>query len=409
MAFLEAVKGMTKNLEKRERRNKQVIMIKIFWIIFQVIIGYNLILPFVLFVLYKFKKKRIIDGRALQEYDYAIIVTAYEQTALLPSVVASLLQLNYSNYLIYVVADNCDISTLNFGDPRVILLRPEKVLASNTRSHLYAIANFRRDHEILTIIDSDNLTDPEYIHKLNVFFTAGFEAVQGVRAAKNLNTTYACLDAARDIYYHFYDGEVLFELGSSATLSGSGMAFKTDLYKTCFENLDITGAGFDKVLQAQILRMDKRIAFAKRAIVYDEKTSDSSQLVNQRSRWINTWFKYFGYGFDILLRGIKKGSFNQFLFGIILLRPPLFIFILLSGLCFLVNIFIFPFYSLIWFLAFGLFISSFLISLKVHPTDSRIYRSLINIPKFIYFQLLSLVYARQANKRSVATKHNLNS
>jgi len=384
-------------------------MIKTFWIIFQVIIGYNLVLPFLLYIFYCLVKKSKIKVPTLKEYDYAVIVTAYEQTALLPAVVSSLLQVNYSNYLIYIVADNCDISTLNFTDPRVILLRPEKVLASNTRSHLYAIANFRRDHEILTIIDSDNLTDPNYLNALNVFFDAGFEAVQGVRAAKNLNTTYACLDAARDIYYHFYDGEVLFGLGSSATLSGSGMAFKTDLYKACFHNLDITGAGFDKVLQAQILRMDKRIAFAKDAVVFDEKTSDSAQLVNQRSRWINTWFKYFGYGFDILSRGIKRFDFNQFLFGIILLRPPLFIFILLSGLCCLVNIFIFPIYSLIWVIAFGLFILSFVISLKNHATDPRIYRSLINIPKFIFFQLLSLVHARQANKRSVATKHNVNS
>jgi len=382
---------------------------KAIWIIFQVIIGYNLVLPFLLFVFYKLVKKSRPKTLSDKEYDYAIIVTAYEQTALLPAVVASLLQVKYSNYLIYIVADNCDISTLNFTDPRVILLRPEKVLASNTRSHLYAIANFRRDHEILTIIDSDNLTDPNYLNELNVFFDAGYEAVQGVRAAKNLNTTYACLDAARDIYYHFYDGEVLFQLGSSATLSGSGMAFKTALYKACFDNLDITGAGFDKVLQAQILRMNKRIAFAKDAIVYDEKTSDSAQLVNQRSRWINTWFKYFGYGFDILLRGVKRFDFNQFLFGIILLRPPLFIFILLSGLCALMNIFIFPVYSLIWIIAFGLFILSFVIALKNHATDPRIYKSLINIPKFIFFQLLSLVHARQANKRSVATKHNVNS
>ncbi|RAJ22842.1 glycosyltransferase [Pedobacter cryoconitis] len=379
------------------------------WIVLQIIIGYNLVLPIVLFLFYKlFKKDR---KRSLQQtdYDYAIIVTAYEQTGLLHAVVDSLLQLNYKNYLIYVVADNCDISNLNFNHEKVILLRPETVLASNTRSHLYAISHFKRAHEILTIIDSDNLTDPEYINELNVFFDQGFDAVQGVRAAKNLNTTFACLDAARDIYYHFYDGEVLFELGSSATLAGSGMAFKTALYKACFENLDITGAGFDKVLQAQLLKQGKRIAFAENAIVFDEKTTNSAQLVNQRSRWINTWFKYFGYGFEILFKGIRGLNWNQFLFGVILLRPPLFMFILLSIFCAFINLFIFPFYTLIWCIAFGLFAAGFLIALLRYPTDSRIYKSLINIPKFIFFQLLSLVHAKQANKRSVATKHDVTS
>ena len=178
-------------------------MIKTIWIIFQIIIGYNLVLPFLLYVFHNLTKKKVLVKQTTKDFDYAIIVTAYEQTALLPSVVDSLLRLNYHNYLIYVVADNCDITNLHFNDPRVVLLRPENVLASNTRSHLYAIANFRRAHEILTIIDSDNLTDPEYVNELNVYFAAGYEAVQGVRAAKNLNTTYACLDAARDIYYHF--------------------------------------------------------------------------------------------------------------------------------------------------------------------------------------------------------------
>ncbi|MBB5621982.1 cellulose synthase/poly-beta-1,6-N-acetylglucosamine synthase-like glycosyltransferase [Pedobacter cryoconitis] len=379
------------------------------WIILQIIIGYNLVLPIVLFLFYKLFKKERKKSLHQKDYDYAIIVTAYEQTGLLHSVVGSLLQLNYKNYLIYVVADNCDISELHFNNEKVILLRPETVLASNTRSHLYAISHFKRAHEILTIIDSDNLTDPEYINELNVFFDQGFEAVQGVRAAKNLNTTFACLDAARDIYYHFYDGEILFELGSSATLAGSGMAFKTDLYKACFENLDITGAGFDKVLQAQLLKQGKRIAFAEHAIVFDEKTTNSAQLVNQRSRWINTWFKYFGYGFDILFKGIKGLNWNQFLFGVILLRPPLFMFILLSLFCAFIDLFIFPFYTLIWFIAFGLFAAGFLIALLRYPTDSRIYKSLINIPKFIFFQLLSLVHAKQANKRSVATKHDVTS
>ncbi|MBB5646764.1 glycosyltransferase [Pedobacter cryoconitis] len=379
------------------------------WLILQIIIGYNLVLPIVLFLFYKLFKKERKKSLHQKDYDYAIIVTAYEQTGLLHSVVGSLLQLNYKNYLIYVVADNCDISELHFNNEKVILLRPETVLASNTRSHLYAISHFKRAHEILTIIDSDNLTDPEYINELNMFFDQGFEAVQGVRAAKNLNTTFACLDAARDIYYHFYDGEILFELGSSATLAGSGMAFKTDLYKACFENLDITGAGFDKVLQAQLLKQGKRIAFAEHAIVFDEKTTNSAQLVNQRSRWINTWFKYFGYGFDILFKGIKGLNWNQFLFGVILLRPPLFMFILLSLFCAFINLFIFPFYTLIWFIAFGLFAAGFLIALLRYPTDSRIYKSLINIPKFIFFQLLSLVHAKQANKRSVATKHDVTS
>src|SRR5690606_33466983 len=122
-----------------------------------------------------------------------------------------------------------------------ILLRPETVLASNTRSHFYAIEHFKRPHNRLTIIDSDNLIDPAYLNELDAYFDRGFEAVQGVRKAKNTDGLYDSLDAARDIYYHFYDGKILFNVGSSATLAGSGMAFTVDLYKTCLAHLDIVG------------------------------------------------------------------------------------------------------------------------------------------------------------------------
>ena len=376
------------------------------WIIIQVFIGYNLVLPVLFYFLWKLKNPvKIPSITEVQETDYAIIVTAFQQTALLPAVVQSLLQLNYSNYLIYIVADNCDNKDLYFEDERVIILTPPETLASNTRSHFYAIAHFVRPHERLTIIDSDNLVDPGYLTALNRSFSNGFQAVQGIRKAKNLDSSIACLDAARDIYYHFYDGKILFELNSSATLSGSGMAFTTTLYRECLGHLDVTGAGFDKVLQAAIVGRDLRIAFTDQAIVYDEKTSQSTQLVNQRARWINTWFKYFKFGFQILIKGIKNRSINQFLFGLILLRPPLFMFILLSGLFLLISLFtsILGFY--LWMVAFLLFVIGFYLALKHSDADSRIYKSLKGIPKFIFLQLLSLLKSKNANKTSIATTH----
>lgn len=373
----------------------------------QAAIGYNLVFPVVLLLIYGLRKAMNSRGPDIGNGklpDYAIIVTAYEYTAQLPAVVGSLLQLNYEHYHIYVVADKCDISSLHFPLDRVALLRPEKVLGSNTRSHFYAISRFIRPHTHLTIIDSDNLTDPEYLNELNVYFNQGYQAVQGVREAKNLDTTYACLDAARDIYYHFYDGKVLFGAGSSATLAGSGMAFSTALYQEVLGHLDVTGAGFDKVLQEGIVSRGYRIAFADKAIVYDEKTTGSDQLVKQRARWINTWFKYFGYGFKILFKGISRLSLNQILFGLVLLRPPLFIFLLLSVFFMLVNLLIAPVMSLLWLVGLLVFVLGFYVSLKNSPTDPKIYQSLVNIPKFMFYQLTALVNARRANKISVATR-----
>jgi cellulose synthase/poly-beta-1,6-N-acetylglucosamine synthase-like glycosyltransferase len=379
------------------------------FITFQVLLIIHLLFPGILLLFKKIFRNPLVNTQFINpdfEVDYAIIVTAYEQITLIPSVVNSILQLNYKNYLIYVVADKCDISTLNFLDERVIILRPEDTLSNNIKSHFYAIDRFVRPHERLTIIDSDNLVDPEYLNELNKIFLHGYEAVQGVREAKNLNTNYACLDAAGDIYYRYIDRELLFKAGSSASLSGSGMAFTTRLYKDCLENLVNSGAGFDKILQYEIVVRKLKIAFADQAIVYDEKTSKSDQLVKQRARWINTWFKFFILGLKLNMTGIVNLNRNQFLFSIMLLRPPLFILFFLSFVCFAINSLIMPLASLVWFVSAIIFMAMFYQSLNYFKADRRIYDSLKSVPKFMFYQVLALFKAKKANELSVATKHD---
>ncbi len=377
----------------------------LFWQIVQILIGYNLVFPIILYFIYLVLPKFRIKNKSFEIGDYAIIITAYEQTNTIISVVASLQLMKYKNFLIYIVADNCDISKLNFADEKIVILRPEETLSSNTRSHFYAINRFKRDHNRITIIDSDNLVEPDYLDELNIFFDAGFCAVQGMRKAKNLDTVIASLDAARDIYYHFYSGKILFQAGASATLDGSGMAFTTSLYKECLGHLDIIGAGFDKILQKEIVLRGYRIAFAENAVVYDEKTSHSGQLVNQRARWINTWFRYFKFGFKLILKGIIGLNWNQFLFGVVLLRPPLFIFLLLSVLCMVIDILINPILFIVWLLGLLVFIVGFFLALVRSNTDMKIYASLWGIPKFMFIQILSLLKMKKANQISVATQH----
>ena len=382
----------------------------VLFVVFQVFIIIHLLFPVFLLVLKAIRSKPVLRNESvLTETDYAVIVTAYEQVTLIPAVVDSILRLHYSNYLVYIVADKCDISTLQFADPRVIVLRPEETLSSNVKSHFYAINNFRRAHERLTIIDSDNLVHPEYLNELDKVFGLAYEAVQGVREAKNLNTNYACLDAANDIYYRYVDKKLLTDAGSSSSLSGSGMAFTTRLYKDCLEHLDSSGAGFDKILQYEIIIRKFKIAFAADAIVYDEKTSKPEQLVKQRARWINTWFKFFKLGLKMTGAGMANFNWNQFLFSIMLLRPPLFILLILSVICFAINIFVMPGLALFLALAAISFVLIFLKSLSYFKADKLIYQSLRSIPKFIFFQILALLKARKANEFSVATKHDQDS
>lgn len=377
------------------------------WWAFNFFFMLHLLMPLFLQLLRWFSKEEVESKIAMhqQARDYAIIVTAYQQVDQLPAVVKSILNLNYENFLVYIVADNCNIERLAFDSEKVILLRPGEVLASNTKSHFYAINHFMRPHEVLTIIDSDNLVDGEYLNQLNLFFDKGYKAVQGVRKAKNLDTRYARLDEAGDIYYRYVDRKLLFEAGSSAALSGSGMAFCTSVYRQCLESWQVSGAGFDKVLQYRLLSRGERIAFAEYAIVYDEKTSRSPQLVNQRSRWINTWFRFASLGLKLSMGSVIRRNLNQFLFSLMLLRPPLFL--LLGGATVLsvVNLFINPFLTFAWGFALAVFVGYFMASLKYFKADRKVVTALWGAPKFVLLQLIALWRARKANRISVATEH----
>jgi cellulose synthase/poly-beta-1,6-N-acetylglucosamine synthase-like glycosyltransferase len=381
-----------------------MILLKV-WILIQFIVGFFLINPFLLIVLNCFVKKRRLATVNRGEVDYAIIVTAYEQTDLLPSVVNSILKLNYSNYIVYIVADKCDISKLYFPDDRIVVLRPEETLASNTKSHMYAIERFRRDHEYLTIIDSDNLVHSDYLNELNVFFSNNYLAVQGVRKAKNLDTRYACLDEAGDMFYRMIDRKLLFDLGSSASLAGSGMAFTTSFYKQSILLLNIDGAGFDKALQMEVLSQGYRIAFAERAIVYDEKTSSPKQLVNQRARWINAWFKYAKKGLVLAANGMLRLNWNQVACGVVFAKPPIFILVGLTLTIMGVNIAIMPSALIVWVIAILSFVFVFFYSLFYFKASKVIYMSLLSIPLFMFYQVKGLFRAKKANQISTATTH----
>src|SRR5688572_27348529 len=103
------------------------------FLVIQSIIAFYLLQPLILLIIHFLKKliapynsplnrKAKID----KEFDFAAIITAHQDTRFIPPLVDSLIKQNYSRFHIYIVADACDISDLNFNDSRITLLKPEK-------------------------------------------------------------------------------------------------------------------------------------------------------------------------------------------------------------------------------------------------------------------------------------------
>ncbi len=102
-----------------------------------------------------------------KKYDFAAVITAYKDINVAIPCVDSILKQKYENYIIYLVADQCDVSNLNFDSDKVVILNPSEKLGSKVKSINLAIVNFKRKHEAIIVFDPDNLAHPQFIQIIN--------------------------------------------------------------------------------------------------------------------------------------------------------------------------------------------------------------------------------------------------
>ncbi|PWT97800.1 MAG: hypothetical protein C5B52_13215 [Bacteroidetes bacterium] len=384
----------------------------IYWLfmIFQIILAIYFLMPSFLLVskwiislsgnFFK-KKYKTLDAK---NYDFAAIVTAHQDIRFIPPLVDSLLKQSYGNLVVYVVADDCDITTLHFNDDRVVVLRPEPAFHAKIKSIKYAIDNFKRKHDALVIFDTDNLAHPNYFNELNEHFRKGFRVIQTHMLSKNTETVFAKLDSVGFIYHNFTERQIRMDMGLSACTLGLGIAIDMDLYKQIVYRDGL--GGFDKKLQADLVRATHQVAFAENAIVYDEKVDDAGTLEKQRTRWLFAYFRYFSEHWNLFTLGLRKFNFNLIFFGFNALRPPLFILTFVGMVCVIIDFFINM--TLSW-TALAILVSfalSFVLIVVTQARQKGMLQAFVYMPVFILRQMRALLKIKAASKSFLKTEHN---
>ncbi|MEO5943110.1 MAG: glycosyltransferase [Ferruginibacter sp.] len=380
------------------------------WVLFYIInaiLAFHFLLPVILFILHCFvkKQKNVTDASSTGDENicYAAIITAHKDTRFIPPLVDSFIKQSYNNFILYVVADACDVTGLDYSDKRVVMLRPEPSLNSKIKSINYAIDNFVKAHQVMVIFDSDNLVHPDYLKRLNYYFKKGFKVVQTHMLSKNTDSTYAKLDSLGHVFYTFIERQAKMELGLTSAILGLGIALDTDLYKEISYN-NVIG-GFDKKLQSQLAIKVKQIAFADDAIVYDEKVEDGAALEKQRTRWIYSYFEHFQDSWNLFAAGIKTASMGRLLLGATMLRPPMFLLISGAFLMMLIALIIKPIICIIWIAILLIFSINFLLIVATQSKQKGIVGSMIYIPLVIFRQVKSLLKIKAAKSDFLKTEH----
>ena len=348
----------------------------------------------------------------------AVLIPGYSEDEVIIEVAKAALQQDYAMSLfdVVVIADSFQDETIEKLKALPIKLI-EVSFDKSTKSKALNKGMFElTDHyDIAVVLDADNVMAPDFLTKINAAFDEGYIAVQGHRAAKNMNNSWAILDAiSEEINNHiFRKGHRALALSSA--IIGSGMAFNYDFFKTMMLTVTAVG-GFDKEIELKMLKEGHKIAYLDDAYVFDEKIQNPNAFSNQRRRWLSAQLHYFQRDF---LKAVKvlitKGNVDYFDKAIQFIQPPR---ILLLGA---VIVFGFGFIlgntilkvdynlSIGWLSLIAGCFFAMIISIPIKFFNYNTLKAVAGLPKGMFLMLLSLLKIKGANKKFIHTKHTVGS
>ncbi|TYA78488.1 glycosyltransferase [Seonamhaeicola marinus] len=361
-------------------------------------------------VFYKQKKY----SESAKKRKIAVLIPGYKEDAVIVDVAKQALEQDYPEQLydVVIIADSFQDSTL-----KQLRNLPIKVIevsfekSTKSKALNSAMAQLNEDYDLAVVLDADNVMAHDFLSKINTAFEQDFIAVQGHRTAKNVNNSWAVLDAVSEEINNsiFRKGHRV--LGLSSAIIGSGMAFRYSYFKNLMSTVTAVG-GFDKEIELKMLKEGRKIMYLDDAVVYDEKVQKAEVFGNQRRRWLSAQFHYFRKD---ILKATKalflKGNIDYFDKAIQFIQPPRILLLGALGIC---SIMFFglnywlqneDLYSNLWISVLAACVLSFIVSIPKAFYNKRTLLAMASLPKGMFMMLLSLLRIKGANKTFIHTQH----
>jgi len=260
-------------------------------------------------------------------------------------------------------------------------------------------------YDIALICDADNMLAPNFLQQLNNAFLNGAKAVQGRRVAKNLDSSFAILDACSEAINNNIFRKGTNAVGLSSAVIGSGMAFDFGMIKNIFTEIEAVG-GFDKILQLKVIKQNIKIQYLENALIFDEKVSSSHAFKQQRKRWVSSQFIYLKQFFVPAIKQLFKGNISYFNLAVAnnVILPRAFLFIILPAL--IIGSF---FISYSWMIAsialLIMYILTLIIALPKVLINKELFFAVGKLPRAIGLMCVNLIQLKNANNNFIHTVH----
>lgn len=228
---------------------------------------------------------------------FIILIPSYKQDEVIEQTVLAILSQAYPQRMfdVTVISDHqSEMTNMRLAQYPITLLTPNFEESTKAKSLQYAILNLPefKIYDVAIILDADNIVEPEFLVNINdAYESAATKAIQAHRISRNRDTNAARLDAIFEEINNniFRKGHI--NLGLSAAIAGSGVAYDFAWLK---ENIMRTKtSGEDKELEALLLRQEIFIDYFDKIYVYGEKKRTTQKLNEQRGRWATQQFHNF--------------------------------------------------------------------------------------------------------------------
>ncbi len=391
-----------------------MIVVRILHIIGYLLYAYLAFTTLYLFVfavagLFPLKRKSVHEKKKRK---IIVLIPGYREDEVIINVAKEALTQDYGlqNYDVAIIADGFKKETISaLKKIEVKVFEVQLAFSTKSRALNAALNQLDDSYEIAVVLDADNLMAPDFLTRINAAFDNGYMAVQGHRIAKNMDTSFAILDAvSEEMNNHiFRKGHRV--LGLSSALIGSAMAFDYPSFKKMMKEVEVVG-GFDKEIEVRLLSKNQKIEYLPDAYVYDEKVPNAKVFTKQRRRWLSAQVHYFGKSFfpaskALLLKG-NIDYFNKALQFVLLPRIMLVSIVFLLTFTYLIAGTPTEFYTWLTVLAICLLVFAFSIPRYFYHLSTL--KALWRLPYGILLMFLSLLSLKDSNKEFLHTKHTYN-
>lgn len=287
------------------------IILMIILVISGVYLAYFLILACGIFK----KDKNKISNK--KKNNFAVLIAARNEELVIGNLVKSLKKQKYpkENYEIFVIVNNCTDNTKKVAlEAGASIIECTEKVKSKGEVLKFAFNKLKDNKEIdaYVIFDADNLVHSDFLNSMNDMINSGYSVAQGFRDTKNISDNWLSSSYAM-LYYiqSLFINKARYNLGKSSFLNGTGFMVKKEVIdKYGFDPITLTE---DIEFTAMCAVNGEKIAFASKAITYDEQVVNFKDSLKQRKRWsLGAMQCLRNYGTTLIKKGIKEKRLECF-------------------------------------------------------------------------------------------------